>query len=93
MDRRYLAYFAFRGGSAGVFLLSATLLTGTPAVIGCVVAGMGGLLTCLGVNAGGPGERSGARLQQVQYERVRAPQGDWPPYDPARVVEGELAEG
>jgi hypothetical protein len=23
---------------------------------------------------------------------VRAPQGDWPPYDPERVVEGELVE-
>lgn len=91
MDRRHLAYFAFRGSSAGIFLLSATLLTGTPAVIGCIVAGMGGLLTCIGVNAGGPGERAGSRREQVQFDRDRAPQGEWPPYDADKVIDGELA--
>lgn len=92
MNRRHTAYFAFRGSSAGIFLLSATVLRGTPAVIGCVVAGMGGILTCIGVNAGGPGEQAGARRQMDHYNEVRAPQGDWPPYDPAKVIEGELAE-
>jgi hypothetical protein len=24
------------------------------------------------------------------YDRVRAPQGDWPPFDPDRDVEGEV---
>ncbi|MGZ4447248.1 MAG: hypothetical protein ACXVWY_11145 [Nocardioides sp.] len=92
MTRRQQAYFLFRGSSAGVFLLSATVLPrGVPAVVGCVVAGMGGLLTCLGVNAGGPGESAGALAQGVRYEKVRAPQGDWPPFDPGMVVDGELA--
>ena len=94
MNRRQQAYFAFRGSSAGIFLLSATVLPrGAPAVVGCVVAGMGGLLTCIGVNAGGPGERAGGRIEGVRYDKVRAPQGDWPPYDPTRVIEGELTDG
>ncbi len=91
MTRRQQAYFLFRGSSAGIFLLSATVLPrGAPAVIGCVVAGMGGLLTCIGVNAGGPGERAGARVQHQGVQKVRAPQGDWPPYPPEKVVDGEI---
>lgn len=74
-----------------IFVLSATVLHGTPAVLGCAVAGIGGLLTCIGVNAGGPGEQNGARREQVRYDRSRAPQGQWPPYDPSKVVDGELA--
>jgi len=92
MTPRQKAYFVFRGGSAGVFLLSATVLPrGAPAVIGCIVAGAGGILTCLAVNAGGPGERAGARVQTVNYDKTRAPQGDWPPFDETKVVDGELA--
>jgi hypothetical protein len=87
---RQKAYFGFRGASAGLFLLSATVLTGTAAVVCCFAAGFGGLLTCLGVNAGGPGERAGARVQQVQWDKTRAPQGDWPPYDDGKVIDGEL---
>lgn len=87
---RQKAYFGFRSSSAGLFLLSALALHGTAAVICCVSAGVGGLLTSIGVNAGGPGERAGARTQQAAYGRVRAPQGDWPPYDPAKVIDGEL---
>lgn len=91
MTRRQQAYFAFRGSSAGVFLLSATVLPrGAPAVIGCLVAGMGGILTCLAVNAGGPGERAGARAERIVYDRSRAPQGDWPPFDETKVIDGEL---
>lgn len=93
MDHRQAAYFTLRGGTLALFLLSATVLHGPPAVVCCVTAGVGGLLTCIGVNAGGPGERSGARREQDRYERVRAPQGDWPPYDSSKVVEGELAPG
>lgn len=93
MTRRQKAYFAFRGSSAGLFLLSATVLPrGAPAVIGCLIAGMGGILTCLGVNAGGPGEQAGARVETAHYETIRAPQGDWPPFDEAKVIEGELAQ-
>ncbi len=91
MTVRQKAYFAFRGSSAGVFLLSATVLPhGAPAVIGCIVAGLGGILTCIGVNAGGPGERAGALAQGVVYAKVRAPQGDWPPFDDRKVIDGEL---
>lgn len=91
MTPRQKAYFAFRGSSAGIFLLSATVLPrGAPAVIGCIIAGMGGLLTCLGVNAGGPGEMAGSRAEHASYEMRRAPQGDWPPYPPEKVVDGEL---
>ena len=92
MTGRQRAYFMFRGSSAGIFLISATVLPrGAPAVVGCVVAGLGGLLTCLGVNAGGPGELAGARVQTARYEQARAPQGDWPPFDETRDVDGELA--
>lgn len=92
MTRRQKAYFAWRGGSAAVFLGSATLLPhGVPAAALCIAGGIGGVLTCVGVNAGGPGEQAGARRDSVRYERVRAPQGDWPPYDPSKVIEGELA--
>lgn len=91
MTRRQKAYFAFRGSSAGIFLLSATVLPrGAPAVIGCIVAGMGGVLTCIGVNAGGPGEQAGARAERVVYDKTRAPQGDWPPFDESKVIDGEL---
>ena len=91
MTRRHKAYFALRGSSAGVFLLSATVLPhGAPAVIGALVGGMGGVLTCFGVNAGGPGERAGARAEKVVYDRTRAPQGDWPPYPAEKVVDGEV---
>jgi hypothetical protein len=90
MTRRQQAYFLFRGSSAGIFLVSATLLPrGAPAVIGCLVAGIGGLLTCIGVNAGGPGEQAGARHEQFVMEKVRPPQGDWPPYPADKVIDGE----
>lgn len=91
MSPREKAYFGFRGGAAGVFLLSATVLPrGAPAVIGCIVAGLGSILTCIGVNAGGPGERAGARVEQVHLAQVRAPQGDWPPYPESKIVDGEV---
>ena len=91
MTPRQKAYFVFRGSGAAVFLLSATVLPkGAPAVVGCAVAGLLSLLTCIGVNAGGPGEAAGARAEGVAYEKVRAPQGDWPPYDPTMVIDGEV---
>lgn len=93
VDSRQKAYLALRGASAGLFLISATLLPhGAPAVIGALVGGIGGVLTCFGVNAGGPGERAGARVERYAYDKVRAPQGEWPPYDPTKVVDGELSE-
>ncbi len=93
MTPRQRAYFVFRGSSAGLFLLSATVLPrGAPAVIGCLAAGIGGILTCLAVNAGGPGEAAGARREQDAYEKLRAPQGDWPPYDESKIIQGEVAK-
>lgn len=90
MTPRQKAYLALRGGSAGIFLFSATVLPhGAPAVIGALIGGMGGILTCFAVNAGGPGERAGARAERVAYESRRAPQGDWPPFPPEKVVDGE----
>ncbi|MCW2542916.1 MAG: hypothetical protein JWM40_468 [Frankiales bacterium] len=91
MISRQHGYFVFRGGSAVLFLLSATALPRpNPAAIGCLVAGIGGLMSCIGVNAGGPGEQAGAAAEQVVYDRTRAPQGDWPPFPEDRVIEGEL---
>jgi hypothetical protein len=48
------------------------------------------VLAGIGVNAGGPGEQAGARLQMDRYESIRPPQGDWPPFDEDRVVDGEV---
>ena len=58
--------------------------------IGCASAGMGGLLTCIGVHAGGPGEQAGARVQHVEFDKVRPPQGDWPPYAEDRIIDSEI---
>lgn len=93
MDARQKAYAGFRGASVVLFVISATALPhGAPAVIGCAIAGATGLLTCLGVNAGGPGEQAGALAQGVRYEKARAPQGDWPPFDESRVIEGDVLD-
>jgi hypothetical protein len=93
MTGRQKAYLAVRGSAAGVFVLSATVVPpGTGAGLLAMAAGIVGVLTCIGVNAGGPGERAGARAEHHQMRSVRPPQGDWPPYDPERVVDGELVE-
>ncbi len=90
---RQKAYLAVRGSAAGVFILSATVLPpGIPSAMIAMTAGIAGVLTCIGVNAGGPGERAGARRQQQTLEKVRPPQGDWPPYDESKVIEGELVD-
>lgn len=92
MTGRQKAYLSVRGSAAGLFVLAVTVLPHGPlAGITAIVAGIGGLLTCIGVNAGGPGERAGARVQAVRYRKVRPPQGDWPPYDEAHIVDGQLA--
>lgn len=93
MSRRQLAYGALRGGALVLFVLSAAVLPrGAPAVTGCITAGIVAILSCVGVNAGGPGERAGARAEQVRYERTRAPQGDWPPFPEDRVIEGRVED-
>jgi hypothetical protein len=91
MSRRQRAYIAFRGSAAFLFLMSALVLPrGAIAASVCVTAGLAGLLSCIGANAGGPGERAGAATEKVVYDRSRAPQGDWPPFPEDRVIEGEL---
>lgn len=93
MTGRQKAYFSLRGAAAGMFLLAVTVLPhGAPAVIACAIAGLGGILTCIGVNAGGPGEQAGARVEKMVYDRTRAPQGDWPPFDEDKVIEGHPVE-
>jgi hypothetical protein len=90
---RQKAYYGIRAGALLVFILSALLMpSGLPAGLAAGGAGIVGLLTCIGVNAGGPGERAGALEQGVRYDKVRAPQGDWPPYPDAKVVDGEIVK-
>ena len=93
MTRREVAYFVLRGAAALGVVLSATVLPpGGPAALVCIVSGVLAVLTCIGVNAGGPGEQSGSAPFQRHYEKVRPPQGEWPPYDAGRVVDGELVQ-
>lgn len=91
MTRRQKAYYGIRGAALLVFVLAALVMpSGIAAGVAAGTAGIVGLLTCIGVNAGGPGEQAGALEQGVRYEQKRAPQGDWPPYPEDRVVEGEI---
>lgn len=93
LDRRQKTYFGLRAVAALVFLLAVVVLPrGVPAGLLVMLAGLVALLTCVGINAGGPGERAGARPQDRWFDSVRAPQGEWPPFAAERVVEGELAE-
>jgi hypothetical protein len=88
---RQKAYFLIRGGAVVAFVLSWSVMPpGGLAAAVAIAAGMVGILTCIGVNAGGPGERAGARAEGAHLERMRPPQGDWPPYEEDRIVEGEL---
>ena len=93
LDRRQKTYLVVRIGAAVVFVLAALVLPRGP-LAGLVImaAGLVAVLSCLWTNAGSPGERAGARPQNRAFDQMRAPQGDWPPYDPATVVDGELAK-
>lgn len=83
---RFRTYLAVRLASAAAFVLAATVLPrGVPAALVVVVAGVAAVLTCFGTNAGGPGERAGARPQDRYFDSILPPQGDWPPYDPGVV--------
>lgn len=87
MTRRHVLYFAIRGGCAVVFVLAATVLPrGVPAALVIVAAGVVGVGSCLFANAGSPGEQAGARAQDRWFDSVRAPQGEWPPYDPSTAT-------
>jgi hypothetical protein len=79
---RQLTYLSVRAVAALAFVLGATLMPrGLPAALVCLVAGLAAVATCIGVNAGGPGEQAGARPQDRYFDSLQAPQGDWPPYD------------
>ena len=79
---RVAVYVAIRVVAALAFILAATVLPkGVPAAVVVVVAGLAAVMTCFGTNAGGPGERAGARPQDRWFDQQMAPQGDWPPYD------------
>jgi hypothetical protein len=81
LDARQKTYLAVRGAAALTFLLSATLLPrGVPAGMLAMAAGLVAVLTCFGTNAGGPGERAGSAPQDRYFDSIRAPQGEWPPY-------------
>lgn len=91
MTGRQKAYFGIRGVAVAAFVVSwAVMPPGGLAAAVAIGAGCVGIFTCLGVNAGGPGERAGARVQTQHLEKVRPPQGDWPPYEEDRIVEGEV---
>lgn len=83
---RFVTYLVLRLAAATAFILAATVLPrGIPAALVIVVAGLAAVLTCFGTNAGGPGERAGARPQDRYFDSLMPPQGDWPPYDPGAV--------
>lgn len=78
---RMWTYLAIRVAAGTAFVLAATVLPrGIPAALVILVAGVVAVLSCVGVNAGGVGERAGARPQDRWFDSVSAPQGTWPPY-------------
>lgn len=82
MSRRHVTYFTVRAVAGVVFILAATVVPrGIPAALLILGAGLATVATSLGTNAGGPGERAGARPQDRWFDSVRAPQGQWPPYE------------
>jgi hypothetical protein len=86
MSRRRGTYLAIRLAAAVVLLAATVMPRGVPAGLLTMAAGVAAVLSCVGVNAGGPGEQWGARPQDRWFDSLRAPQGDWPPYDAAPQV-------
>ena len=81
-----MTYLVVRVCAGVAFVLAATVLPrGIPAALVIVVAGLAAVGTCFGTNAGGPGERAGARPQDRYFDSLMPPQGDWPPYDPGEL--------
>lgn len=82
MNRRQRTYLGFRLGAAVLFLLAVSVVPpGVPAGLMVMAAGLIAVLSCVGANAGAAGEQAGAREQNRWFDSVRAPQGEWPPYD------------
>ena len=83
---RVVSYLVVRVSAGVAFVLAATVLPrGVPAGLVIVAAGLAAVGSCFGTNAGGPGERAGARPQDRHFDRLMPPQGDWPPYDPGEL--------
>jgi len=83
LGRRQWTYLVIRLIAAAAFVLAATVVPhGVPAALLVLAAGVTAVMSCFGTNAGGPGERAGARPQDRYFDRLRAPQGDWPPFPP-----------
>lgn len=91
--RRQTTYLSLRAGAGVLFLVASVVMPrGVPAALCVMAAGLIAVLSCFGITAGGPGERAGSVPQDRWLDGVRAPQGDWPPFGPERVVEGELVD-
>lgn len=87
---RKRTYLLVRLAAATVFVLAATVLPrGVPAALVVVAAGVVAVVSSLWANAGGPGERAGARPQDRWFDSVTPPQGDWPPYAEPEVDPSE----
>ena len=83
---RKRVYLLVRLGALVAFLVGAVALPhGVPAALLVVAAGVVAVVSSLWSNAGGPGERAGAREQDRWFDSIMPPQGEWPPYriDPA----------
>lgn len=90
-NRRQVTYYTLRAVATLAFVLAAFVMPrGGLAAAVALGAGLVAVLSGIGANAGGPGERAGSRRQMDTYNAIRPPQGDWPPFDPAHDVEGEV---
>ena len=84
---RKRVYLLVRLGALVLFLVGALALPhGVPAALVVVLAGLVAVVSSLWSNAGGPGERAGAREQDRWFDSIMPPQGDWPPYEPGPAV-------
>ncbi len=81
-NSRVRVYLVVRLLAVVAFVLGVTVLPhGVPAGLVVMGAGVAALLSAMWTNAGGFGERAGARVQDRWFDSVTPPQGDWPPYD------------
>ena len=79
--RLHAVYVCVRIAALLGFLGAALVLPPGPwAGVVVLVCGVAGIAACIGTTAGGRGEHASALAEQRRYERLRAPQGDWPPY-------------
>jgi len=91
VHRRQVTYFSLRAGALSAFLMSAFVMPrGGAAGAVCLAAGAVAVLSGIGVNAGAAGERAGARTTTDYFASISPPQGEWPPFDEDRIVEGEV---